>query len=77
MAGEKPVAGLMATADAGPDTRPQWFTYLAVEDVDASCETIRAQGGTVLQAPWDIPYVGRIAIVLDAQKVVFGLMTRI
>ena len=77
MASEKPVAGIMATTDAGPDTPPQWFTYLAAEDVDAGCDAIRAAGGTIVQPPWDIPYVGRIAIVLDAQNIVFGLMARI
>lgn len=76
MAGDQPVAGIMATADVGPDTQPQWFTYIATDDVDRSCEAIVNAGGTVLQAPWDIPYVGRIAVVMDAQKVAFGLMTR-
>lgn len=77
MAGETPVAGLMAVADGGAEAQPQWFTYIAAKDVDQSCEALTAAGGTILQAPWDIPFVGRVAIVMDAQKIVFGLMCRI
>lgn len=77
MASGQPVAGLMAVEGAGPGTPPQWFAYIEVDDTDARCASLAAAGGTVLRPPWDIPEVGRIAVVMDPQQVAFGLMTSI
>lgn len=77
LANGKPVAGLMAAEGAGPGTPPQWFAYIEVDDTDACCVNVVAAGGTVLRPPWDIPEVGRIAVVMDSQQVAFGLMTSI
>ena len=74
---EQPRAGLMAVEGAGPGTPPQWFAYIAVDDVDGRCEALSQAGGVILRPPWDIPNVGRIAVVMDPQKVAFGLMTPI
>lgn len=77
MAAGQPVAGLMPVEGAGPGTLPQWFAYIEVDDTDARCASLEAGGGTVLRQPWDIAGVGRIAVVMDPQKVAFGLMTSI
>lgn len=50
-----------------------WFTYFRVEDVDKSTAKVVAAGGKVMHAPWDIPGVGRIAIVQDSSGAAFGL----
>ncbi|MEM8787802.1 MAG: VOC family protein [Pseudomonadota bacterium] len=54
---------------------PHWFTYIAVDDVDAAVAETAAAGGRVQRAPWDVPGVGRIAILADPTGAVMGLMT--
>ncbi|MCG8558902.1 MAG: VOC family protein [Hyphomicrobiales bacterium] len=54
---------------------PHWFTYVAVDDVDAAARKVAELGGEVLRAPFDVPQVGRIAIIKDPQGAVLGLGT--
>lgn len=42
-----------------------WFTYLAVDDLDAALREAEAAGGVVQRQPFSIPLAGRIAIVTD------------
>ena len=72
----KPVAGLMnMTGMVPPGVPPHWFAYIEVDDVDARVKSVTANGGKVMRPPFDIPDVGRIAIVTDATGVAVGLMT--
>lgn len=75
--GGRPVAGLMdITGMPGMEDAPaHWFTYIAVDDVDAAARAIEERGARVLRAPWDVPGVGRIAIVEDPGGAAVGLMT--
>ena len=50
-----------------------WFTYFHVDDVDKSAKALAAAGGMVIRPPWDIPGVGRIAIVKDVNGAMLGL----
>ena len=52
-----------------------WFTYFAVKDVDKSAKEVVAAGGKVRRPPFDVPGVGRIAIVADANGGMFGIGT--
>jgi predicted enzyme related to lactoylglutathione lyase len=54
--------------------QPGWLAYIAVEDVDASARSIEQAGGTQLMPAFDIPGVGRIAMVADPQGVPFYVM---
>ena len=67
MSGGEPVAGIFALPEGqGMDEVPNhWFAYIAVDDVDARVQGVGAAGGTVLREPFDVPEVGRIAIVRD------------
>lgn len=56
------------------ETPPHWDVYFAVDDCDASTETARAQGGTVLMGPDDVPGVGRVAVLQDPQGAIFGIV---
>ena len=70
------VAGLMQITDemrAG-GARPIWLGYILVDDVDAAIERLVASGGAVHMAAMDMPDVGRIAMVADAQGAPFYLM---
>lgn len=54
--------------------KPTWLFYIGVNDVDASVEKIKAAGGGVMMPPWDVPDVGRMAMVTDPQGIPFYLM---
>ncbi|WP_051531181.1 VOC family protein [Sphingomonas sp. URHD0057] len=54
--------------------RPIWLGYLNVDDVDATVASIEQAGGKVLLAAFDIPNVGRIAMVADPQGAPFYVM---
>jgi uncharacterized protein len=75
-AGGTPVAGMMnMTGVVSPGTPPHWFSYLEVDDVDRRAKDVETNGGKVHRPPFDIPDVGRIAIVADATGAMLGLMT--
>jgi predicted enzyme related to lactoylglutathione lyase len=54
--------------------RPSWLGYILVPDVDASVASISAEGGQVHMQPFDIPGVGRVAMVTDPQGAPFYIM---
>ncbi|RYD48052.1 MAG: VOC family protein [Sphingomonadales bacterium] len=54
--------------------RATWLGYIGVDDVDASVAAVTAAGGQVHLAPFDIPGVGRLAMVTDPQGVPFYVM---
>jgi hypothetical protein len=72
--GETMVAGIL-TGMTPPGVRPHWFTYLEVDDVDKRAAAFASHGGAILRPPFDIPDVGRIAIVQDSSGAPLGLMT--
>lgn len=72
----RPVAGLFTMSGAEFEGIPDhWFPYIAVDDVDARIAAVATAGGTILRAPWDVPGIGRIAIVRDRNGAALGWMT--
>lgn len=65
--------GLNADMFAG-GARPVWLGYFGVDDVDASVAAIVADGGQVHLPAFDVPEVGRIAMVSDPQGIPFYVM---
>ncbi len=64
MLGETMVAGIMQIG--GPEFEgvpDSWFSYIEVDDLDARLALLTTEGGTVVRPPFDVPMVGRIAIV--------------
>jgi len=57
----------------GMEHPPVWNTYLATTDVDASCKTAEAAGGTIVAPPMDVMEFGRMAFVQVPGGGVFGL----
>jgi predicted enzyme related to lactoylglutathione lyase len=55
------------TALTAGHSRPHWISYVSVEDVDAASRAAAAKGGKVLEAPHEIPGVGRTARIADPQ----------
>ena len=62
---------------APPGAPPHWFSYIAVDDIDKRLELLTKAGGVILRAPFDVPDVGRIAIVQDPTGAPLGWMTPI
>ncbi|MFL6829112.1 MAG: VOC family protein [Sphingomicrobium sp.] len=54
--------------------RPTWLGYIHVEDVDAAVASIEEAGGKALMPAFDIPDVGRVALVADPQGAPFYIM---
>jgi predicted enzyme related to lactoylglutathione lyase len=54
--------------------QPTWLGYIAVDDVDSSVAAIEQAGGKPLMPAFDVPDVGRIGLVADAQGVPFYVM---
>jgi predicted enzyme related to lactoylglutathione lyase len=74
--GDKPVAGLF------PTNRPEfkgvpesWMSYLAVDNVDARVEKAVAAGAKLMRPIFDVPGVGRIAILTEPGGAGVGWMT--
>lgn len=49
--------------------------YVAVDDIDQSIEKAKSLGGTVVFGPYDIPNVGRMAVVSDPTGAAISLIT--
>ncbi len=54
--------------------RPIWLGYINVADTDAAVASIEQAGGKALMPAFDIPNVGRVAMVADPQGAPFYVM---
>jgi predicted enzyme related to lactoylglutathione lyase len=61
------VGGLMPIPEdaAKMGVRPAWMGYIAVDDVKAYADKVKAAGGMVHRPPTEIPNVGSFAVVSD------------
>ena len=73
--GDKPVGGIMSLADLPAGAPTAWFPYIEVDDVDRRVEALTRNGGALARPLFDIPGIGRIAIVQDATGAMAGWMT--
>jgi predicted enzyme related to lactoylglutathione lyase len=53
---------------------PHWNVYFNVEDVDATAAKAVELGGQVVAPAFDVPDVGRMAVLADPQGAMFNLM---
>ncbi|WP_339692304.1 VOC family protein [uncultured Parasphingorhabdus sp.] len=63
-------AGIAQTPEAFPNS---WIAYVEVADVDASCSQAEKLGGTIVRKPFEVPGVGRNALVIDPAGALIGL----
>ncbi len=68
----RPVGGIMSLDDLPPGAPTAWFPYIEVDDVDQRAAALAGQGGALARPAFDIPGVGRIAIVQDATGAMVG-----
>ena len=73
----QPIAGMMdmSKTPGMENVPPHWFTYIAVEDVDAAVAATRTAGGRVIKDVFEVPDTGRIAIITDPTGAALGIMT--
>ena len=74
--GDTNVGGMLNTAGTEMANLPEhWFSYIAVDDIDARCEAAKAAGGKIARGPFDVPGVGRIAMIQQPGGGMIGWMT--
>ncbi|MBI3200974.1 MAG: VOC family protein [Myxococcales bacterium] len=61
--GERGVGGLMKKPM--PDVPAAWLSYVSVKDANGVAAIAKAEGGTVVVPPTDIPNVGRFTVFVD------------
>jgi len=72
----KPVGGIFPLN--GPEFAgvPEcWMSYLAVDNVDARVKKATASGAKLMKEPFDVPGVGRIAMLTEPGGAGIGWMT--
>ena len=72
--GGRPAAGILTTAPDMGDIPPSWNVYFAAADVDATVRAAIAAGGRAIRDPFDIPGIGRMAVLQDSQGAVFEVI---
>lgn len=74
--GDESVAGLFDIS--GPEYKgvpESWMPYIAVDDVDARVKKATKAGAKVMKPAFDVPGVGRIAVLLEPGGAGIGWMT--
>lgn len=75
-AGGEMVAGMFPINSPHFASLPEmWLSYIAVDDVNARAKKATQAGAKLMREPFDIPNVGRIAILIDPRGTMIGLMT--
>jgi len=65
------IAGAMTNQGGGmPDV---WSIYIAVDDAEATCEKVKAAGGSVMVEPMAVGTLGSMAVVIDPTGAVIGM----
>ncbi len=71
------LGGLMSNEQLPPGTPPFWMVYFAVADTDATVAKAEELGGAVMAPAFDVPGVGRIAVLTDPQGAPFSVIAPI
>lgn len=69
---KKSIAG-MSQNPPEEKTPVRWTTYLATNDIEATIDKIKAEGGEMLTEVMGVPGKGRMAIAQDCCQAAFGL----
>jgi predicted enzyme related to lactoylglutathione lyase len=72
--GETAIGGVSGSPPAEPKTPSAWGVYITVNNLDSTVRECQALGGTLCSGPFDVPGVGRMAVLQDPQGAVFNVM---
>jgi predicted enzyme related to lactoylglutathione lyase len=64
-AGATMIGGLMPIPEQAKGVQPAWMGYIAVDDVKAYADKVKAAGGAIRRPPTEIPNVGTFAVAGD------------
>jgi hypothetical protein len=67
------MGGMMTKTPEMAQVPTSWNIYFRVPDVDAAAERIKANGGTIINGPMDVPGGDRIVMAMDPQGAAFAL----
>ena len=70
--GKDSAGGMMKCPQAGLPSH--WLPYVIVADTDKSIAKTKKLGGKVVAGPFDVPEVGRIAVLVDPQGAAIGIL---
>jgi predicted enzyme related to lactoylglutathione lyase len=74
--GEKNVGGMFELTSPAFDGVPNsWMSYLAVDDVDPPVTKAKKAGAKLIRPIFDVPNVGRIAILMQPDGASIAWMT--
>ena len=60
-------------AETPPELSNGWIAYVEVRDVDATVARVEGLGGTIVRHPFEVPGVGRNALVRDPLGALIGI----
>jgi predicted enzyme related to lactoylglutathione lyase len=69
--GKDMVGGLMKCPK--PGAASHWLAYVTVADVDKTAQKAQKLGAEIVMPPFDVPTVGRIAVLVDPQGAAIGI----
>jgi predicted enzyme related to lactoylglutathione lyase len=67
--------GIMPIPTHAKGMPPAWFSYVTVDDTDATAKQAEKLGGKIMLGPQDIPEVGRFAVIQDPQGAAICIIT--
>ena len=74
--GSRMIGGMMKKPAQLAQMPPFWGIYFRVPDIDAAVERIKANGGTIINGPMEVPGGDKIVNALDPQGAGFSLHAR-
>lgn len=72
--GDQCRGGMMEITPEMGEAPPHWLTYFSVDDCDACTSKAEALGADVCVPAFDIPGVGRMAVITDPQGATFAVI---
>jgi predicted enzyme related to lactoylglutathione lyase len=75
MIDEQPVGGMYQMPPEMKNIPSHWLPYFIVNNSDETASKTKESGGDILQPPWDVPDVGRVAVLKDPQGAAFGIVS--
>jgi predicted enzyme related to lactoylglutathione lyase len=71
--GSRTIGGMMDAPKEMAHVPPHWAIYFRVPDVDAAAARVKANGGTIVNGPMEVPGGDRILNAMDPQGAAFSL----
>ena len=70
--GEKMIGGMYNKSAEQPGP-PAWLYYITIDDLDATVDKVKKDGGQIVVEPMEVPGGSRIAVGIDPYGAAFGL----